>query len=56
MLTLLTWNQVCIKLVFYYFHVYNNNIFSQYSQKGVNVALLISTDGIKVITPDGQVS
>ena len=28
----------------------------QYAQKGVTVALLVSKDGIKVITPDGQVS
>ena len=27
----------------------------QYAQRGVGVAILISTDGIKVISPDGQV-
>lgn len=27
----------------------------QYTQKGVGVAILISTDGIKIISPDGQV-
>ena len=27
----------------------------QYTQRGVGVAILISTDGIKVISPDGQV-
>ena len=28
----------------------------QYAQRGVGVAILISTDGIKVISPDSQVS
>ena len=31
-------------------------IILQYAQRGVGVAILISTDGIKVISPDSQVS
>ena len=31
------------------------SIIFQYAQRGVGVAILISTDGIKVISPDSQV-